>query len=109
MTSLKLLAMIGLVSVSAAVPTSAFAHDSHSWRRHEGWHADHDGRGWRGHPPEARRVWVPGYWRGHGPRHVWIEGNWAIAPHPQAVWVAPSWAWSRDARQWVWVEGHWGP
>ncbi len=41
--------------------------------------------------PGPGYVWVPGYWDWVEARadYVWIEGRWALPPHPRAIWVAP--------------------
>ena len=59
----------------------------------------------RGPPPGAGYVWVQGYHRWDGERHVWVEGRWDRPPHPHARWEAHRWAKRRGG--WVLIEGHW--
>ena len=56
----------------------------------------------RPHRPGA--VWVAGYWKWNGKRHVWIEGRY-IDPWPGYVWMPGHWVHSK--RGWYWVDGHW--
>jgi WXXGXW repeat (2 copies) len=39
-------------------------------------------------PPDARMVWVAGYWHWTGMQYTWIPGHWESAP-PGASWRAP--------------------
>lgn len=50
------------------------------------------------------KVWVSGYWRWNGRRHVWHDGRY-VAHRRGFVWVDGYWA--RDRRGWYWVEGYW--
>ncbi|MCA0249492.1 MAG: hypothetical protein LCH93_23010 [Proteobacteria bacterium] len=56
-------------------------------------------------PPPVQRVWVPGYWRWHHGRQVWVDGRWRGGPPPAAYWRPGPWqpqpAWNRG---WGW--GH---
>jgi hypothetical protein len=55
--------------------------------------------------PGREYVWVNGYHRWDGSRHVWVEGRWDRPPHQRAHWVAHHWVKRRGG--WVLVEGHW--
>jgi YXWGXW repeat-containing protein len=59
----------------------------------------------RGNPPGPDHVWIGGYHRWSGTEYVWVPGRWAARPHVHAKWVAGHW--SKHARGWYWVEGHW--
>jgi hypothetical protein len=104
MTAIKLLAVAGIL---AAAPATAFAHDR-DHDRDRNCHHEHGGRGPAVHVG-VRPVWVPGYWRNHGPRRAWIQGAWATPPQAGWVWVAPQQVWDGYSRQWVWREGYWAP
>jgi hypothetical protein len=41
-------------------------------------------------PPRVGYVWVPGYWRWNGHRHVWIEGRY-VRERRGYHYVAPEW------------------
>jgi hypothetical protein len=51
--------------------------------------------------PDARYVWVDGYWYPHGKKYKWHNGYWARPPYRNARWVAP-----RYERQ-RYFEGYW--
>jgi len=55
--------------------------------------------------PGRDYVWIPGYHRWDGHRHVWVEGRWERPPHPHAHWVKHRWVKRHDG--WVLMEGHW--
>jgi hypothetical protein len=55
--------------------------------------------------PFAGAVWIPGYWRWHGHRHVWISGRWS-APVPGRTWVAGHWKHGHHGG-WHYKPGHW--
>jgi len=55
--------------------------------------------------PGRDYVWINGYHRWDGNRHVWVEGRWERPPHARARWVQHRWVHRRDG--WVFVEGHW--
>ena len=57
-------------------------------------------------PPPPRRgyVWVPGYWRPRGPRHVWVAGHWMRA---RSGYVYRQPAWVQRGNQWHWNAGRW--
>ncbi len=42
-------------------------------------------------PPNARVVWIPGYWHWSGMQYAWIPGHWESAP-PGSSWRAPSYS-----------------
>jgi hypothetical protein len=51
--------------------------------------------------PDARYVWVDGYWYPQGRKYKWHNGYWARPPYRDARWVAP-----RYERQ-RYYEGYW--
>jgi len=57
-----------------------------------------------GAPPFYGAVWIGGYWRWAGDRHVWVAGRWE---HPRAGyrWVPHAWVHEREG--WRMAEGHW--
>jgi hypothetical protein len=55
--------------------------------------------------PSVRHVWVPGFWRWGGGRHVWVAGRYAVPPATGRVWVDARWA--NEGGQWVYYEGRW--
>ena len=58
-----------------------------------------------GHPPTARHIWVPGYYKGVSGRYVWVPGKWMIPPRPGAVWVPA--IWRQGPNGYTYVAGHW--
>lgn len=56
-------------------------------------------------PPQGGYIWVPGYWRWNGYRHVWKRGHWMrervgyryYAPHweqaPNGTWHFREYRW----------------
>ena len=59
----------------------------------------------RGVAPGPEFVWVDGYHRWDGERHVWVAGHWERRPRGNARWVPGRWR--HSDRGWYWVEGHW--
>jgi hypothetical protein len=57
--------------------------------------------------PSVRHIWVPGFWRWGGGRHVWAAGHYEVPPAAGRVWVDARWA--NEGGQWVFYEGHWEP
>jgi hypothetical protein len=55
--------------------------------------------------PGRDYVWLPGYHRWDGHRHVWVEGRWERPPHRHARWERHHWEHRREG--WVLVEGRW--
>lgn len=60
---------------------------------------------WRGHRPGRDFIWVSGYWRWDGGRHVWVAGHWMRPPQGHRVWVAPRW--EHRGGTYVFIEGTW--
>lgn len=55
-------------------------------------------------PPRVGYVWIPGHWRWHGHRHVWVASYWAPA-RPGYAYVPARWV---DARgRWYFESGYW--
>ena len=57
-----------------------------------------------GPPPSPGYIWLGGYWRWEGGRHVWVAGHYE-RPHPHERWVPHHWVHERDG--WFLAEGHW--
>jgi hypothetical protein len=57
--------------------------------------------------PGPGYYWVPGYydWVPARANYVWVEGRWALPPHPHAVWVAPRY--TRRRGGYLYLHGHW--
>ena len=55
-------------------------------------------------PPRPGFVWVPGYWRWDGRRHVWTDGHW-VAARPGYRYVPERWA--EHDRRWRFEPGRW--
>jgi hypothetical protein len=55
-------------------------------------------------PPRVGFVWVPGYWRWEGHRHVWEEGRW-IKERRGRHWVPARWV--PAGGHYRFEEGHW--
>lgn len=53
--------------------------------------------------PHARAVWIDGYWRWNGGKHVWVGGHWEA--NPNGTWIAGHWV--KRPRGWVWKAGYW--
>ncbi|MEP6942176.1 MAG: hypothetical protein ABI981_04535 [Betaproteobacteria bacterium] len=49
-------------------------------------------------------VWVPGYWRWNGNKHVWVKGHHVAARHGYR-YVPDQWA--EVNGRWVYHPGHW--
>jgi hypothetical protein len=63
-------------------------------------------------PPAAYAVGAVGYapgpgyvWTLNGSRWAWVNGRWAVPPHPRAVWVRDRW--ERQGSGWHYYRGHW--
>jgi hypothetical protein len=54
--------------------------------------------------PNAKAVWVSGYWQWRGGKYVWIPGHWDRNPRSSA-WIPGHW--DKRSRGWIWVPGHW--
>ena len=65
----------------------------------------HEVREQRGPRPGRDHVWIPGYYRWDGNRHVWVSGRWELPPRPHARWERHRWVHRHEG--WVLVEGHW--
>jgi hypothetical protein len=48
---------------------------------------------------------VDGFWNLNGNRWAWVNGRWAVPPHPHAAWVADRW--ERHGNGWRYRRGHW--
>jgi len=59
----------------------------------------------RGPTPGRGYVWINGYQRWDGNRHVWVPGRWELPPRPRARWVEHRWV--KRHNGYVFVEGHW--
>ena len=88
--SLRMLALIGLVGLSAA--TASFYAPPVQARTYISFSV-----GVPPPPPRHERyvvregyVWAPGYWRWRGHRYVWVNGYW-VRERPGYVWVGPRW------------------
>jgi len=55
-------------------------------------------------PPRRGFVWMPGYWRWNGHRHVWVKGRWERDRRGYA-YSAPHW--EPEGPRWRWVPGGW--
>jgi len=55
-------------------------------------------------PPRHGQVWVPGYWRWNGNKHVWVKGHYITARHGYR-YVPDQWA--EVNGRWVYHPGHW--
>jgi hypothetical protein len=55
--------------------------------------------------PGAGYVWVGGYYRWDGHRHVWVPGRWERPARPRARWRPGHWV--HDRHGWYFVEGQW--
>jgi hypothetical protein len=57
-------------------------------------------------PPNARAVWIEGYWEWDAGRKdfVWVTGSWRVPP-PGKIWV--NGFWKRDDKGWYRVPGFW--
>ena len=58
----------------------------------------------RPNKPNAKAVWVSGYWQWRGGKYVWTSGHWDRNPRGSA-WIPGHW--DKRPRGWVWVPGHW--
>lgn len=58
-------------------------------------------------PPDARAIWIAGYWHWTGIQYAWIPGHWE-APPTGAVWAAPRVTTLKDGR-YVYESGSWQP
>jgi hypothetical protein len=54
--------------------------------------------------PFAGAVWIPGYWRWTGHRHLWVGGRWTA---PRAGFVWDSGGWRRHGNRWAFTRGYW--
>lgn len=56
-------------------------------------------------PPGA--VWIPGHynWDAASQNYVWIDGQFALPPHPNAQWVAGHW--QETPTSWMWIDERW--
>lgn len=54
--------------------------------------------------PYANAVWISGYWKWNGRKHIWVSGHW-VKSKKGKVWVAGYWEKSR--RGWHYIPGHW--
>lgn len=55
-------------------------------------------------PPRPGWVWVDGYWRWNGHRHVWVDGRWIHARHGYR-YIPPHWV--QVGPRWHFVPGGW--
>jgi hypothetical protein len=55
--------------------------------------------------PSPRHVLIEGYWALQGGRQVWIAAHWELPPRGRTAWVAPRW--ERRGEGYVFVEGYW--
>lgn len=53
--------------------------------------------------PNARAVWIDGYWSWTGNRHQWVRGHWDA--NPRGKWAAASW--QKKAGLWIFIPGRW--
>ncbi|MGP0074715.1 MAG: hypothetical protein ACLPWF_22615 [Bryobacteraceae bacterium] len=58
-----------------------------------------------GYAPGPGYVWVDGFWNLNGSRWAWVNGRWAVPPHPRAHWDADRW--ERHGNGWRYHHGHW--
>jgi len=54
--------------------------------------------------PGPEYVWMPGYWEWKN-HWTWMNGHWAVKPHPNAAWLPGRWV--RRETGWIWVHGYW--
>ncbi len=57
-----------------------------------------------GKPPAPDLVWCPGVWEWHG-QWVWVRGEWAKRPQPDAEWVRGHWV--QGGEEWTFLPGYW--
>jgi hypothetical protein len=55
--------------------------------------------------PSPRHVLIEGYWALQGGRQVWIASHWELPPRGHTVWVAPRW--EHRGEGYVFVDGYW--
>ena len=55
--------------------------------------------------PSPRHVWIDGYWAIRGGRNVWVAGRWEVPPRGRRVWEAPRW--ERRSGGYIFIEGSW--
>jgi hypothetical protein len=56
-------------------------------------------------PPGA--VWIPGHynWDAASQNYVWIDGQFALPPRPNAQWLAGHW--QETPTSWMWIDERW--
>src|SRR5579872_2634410 len=58
-------------------------------------------------PMPPGTAWIPGHyrWDAGSQNYVWVDGQLAAAPHPNAQWVAGHW--QETPTSWIWIDGRW--
>ena len=59
--------------------------------------------------PRFDAVWIDGFWTFdmRTRAYVWVQGYWAIPPHPGAIWLPGFW--QNTGRGFVWMNAGWAP